>query len=367
MSNRVKWAGLFSVLLLVFIMYRAVKPTGDQWVDPVVVPLVEGNASLSFRGLHATEDSVVVVGGNLGTFGFSLDAGLHWVMMRIPGADSSQFRSVWALNNHEFVAVSAGAPTYIYHTSDRGHHWERTYSDTAASTFLDGVVFADDSLGFAYGDPVDGNFKLLQTTDGGRSWAEITGPEAIDGEASFAASGSGVRWHNGVLSINSGGSVSRLHYSADSGATWNSVFLELIQGLPSQGAFAHAFNGDELVIVGGDYMVDTATAENALWLNWTEEGSEEGEMPQWATSLPYTSDVEFDEKYGYFTGTTGVYWSDSSGLHAMDTTAMHSLAYSGKYMFMSGAHGRIGRVFYGTNEALQTLLKAVKEAQKRQQ
>ena len=41
-----------------------------------------------------------------------------------------------------------------------------------------------------------------------------------------------------------------------------------------------------------------------------------------------------------------------STLHVMDTTAMHTLAYSGKYVFSSGPKGRIGRVFHGKVEDL---------------
>jgi len=49
-----------------------------------------------------------------------------------------------------------------------------------------------------------------------------------------------------------------------------------------------------------------------------------------------------------------------SALHVMDTTAMHALAFSGKYVFSSGPSGRIGRVFKGTTQELNELLDALK-------
>ena len=157
--------------------------------------------------------------------------------------------------------MSAGAPSYVYYSEDRGQSWLRTFEDTAQATFLDGIAFVNDSIGFIYGDPVDGKFKLLRTGDGGRSWTEIEGPEAIDGEASFAASGSAIAIGNNIMSIVTGGTVSRLHVTMDlrDGLGWAASPIELAQGLPSQGAFAHYWDKEKLYIVGGDYMEEENT------------------------------------------------------------------------------------------------------------
>ena len=167
----------------------------------------------------------------------------------------------------------------------------RTFEDTAQATFLDGITFVNDTLGYIYGDPVDGRFKLLRTGDGGKSWTEIEGPEAIDGEASFAASGSGIAVGNNLLSIVSGGTVSRLHVTMDllSGEGWSSSPIELAQGLPSQGAFAHHWEGEKLYIVGGDYM-ESNTFGTALVADLMT-GQDDTETMEKLASLPYTSDV----------------------------------------------------------------------------
>lgn len=363
MSKRIYWAGALSVLLLVFALWKGVKGQQDL-VGPVHVPLFEGNEELSFRGLHATQDSVVVVGGNKGVFGFSLDAGIHWIFQHIPESGESQFRSVWALNDKEFVAVSAGAPTYIYHTDTRGQQWSRVFADTAQSTFLDGVVFVNDSIGYIYGDPVEGRFKLLRTADGGRSWNVIEGPEAIDGEASFAASGSAITVGNNIMSIVSGGTVSRLHVTMDlrDGLGWTPSYIELAQGTPSQGAFAHYWDQEKLYIVGGDYMDEENTYRTSLVADLMTGQDDTATMNKLA-ALPYTSDVCGDGERLYFTGTTGIRYLDSA-LHVMDTTAMHALAFSGKYVFSSGPSGRIGRIFTGTTQELNELLGALKNRDK---
>jgi len=361
MSSKIKFAGIFSILILAVVLYQAYR-TPVSLEGPVLVPLYESTDNISLRGLHSTDDTVVVVGGSSGVFGFSLDAGIHWVFTQIPGAAQSQFRSVWAFNDHTFLAVSAGAPSYIYRTEDRGQNWTRVFSDTAAATFLDGMVFADENIGWVYGDPVDSTFKLLRSDDGGKHWSEVPGPLAIDGEASFAASGSGMAFHDGLLTMVSGGTVSRLHVSMDSGATWVADPLELQQGLPSQGAFAQEWIGDKLFIVGGNYMDDTDSIATALVIDLAT-GAEDAATNARLESLPYTSDVAGDGSYTYFAGTTGVRVLDST-LRVMDTAAMHALSFSGKYVFASGPHGRIGRVYHGDVAGLTELVKQVQRAQK---
>jgi len=350
-------------LLLLTTVFKNVLDNGEaRFVQHVI--LFEGVSDASFRGLHAINDSVVVVGGNHGLFGFSVDAGMHWNIHQIPESGESQFRSVWALNDKEFLAVSAGAPTYIYHTDSRGQQWRRVFADTAQSTFLDGVVFVNDSIGYIYGDPVDGRFKLLRTADGGRSWNEIEGPEAIDGEASFAASGSAITVGNNIMSIVSGGTVSRLHVTMDlrDGLGWTPSYIDIAQGTPSQGAFAHFWDKEKLYIVGGDYMSEENTYRTSLVADLMTGQDDTATMTKLA-NLPYTSDVCGDGEYIFFTGTTGMRYLDSA-LHMMDTTAMHALAFSGKYVFSAGPQGRIGRVFNGTKEELNELLGELKNRDK---
>ena len=98
------------------------------------------------------------------------------------------------------------------------------------------------------------------------NWAEISGPpSAIDGEAAFAASGSSILYHSdSTLSVVTGGTVSRILMSvAMLEKTWTAKWLELPQGLPSQGAFAHDWHHGGYIIVGGDYLFDTAALGNS--------------------------------------------------------------------------------------------------------
>ena len=355
MNKKIFPATLLAVILLVVLFGDLFNSPSDKIIGPVLVPLYEHPQQVSFRGLHATDDSVVVVGGSDGVFGFSTDGGEQWVFQILPQASECQFRSVWAHNDSSFVAVSAGAPSYIFFTDDGGGNWSRVFVDTAQSTFLDGIQFVNDTLGYIYGDPVDGYFKLLRTADGGKSWNEIQGPEAIDGEVSFAASGSAIALGNNMLSIVTGGTVSRLHVTMDwlNADGWTASPIEMAQGLPSQGAFAHYWSNDKLFIVGGDYMREEDTSGTSIVADLSTGQDDESTMKK-LRQLPYTSDVSGDGQFIYFTGTKGMRYLDST-LHLMDTTAMHTLVFSGKYVFSSGPQGRIGRIFNGTQKELRTL------------
>ena len=83
MSKKILLAGMFSVAVLAVVLYRVFTNNPDQFVGPVMVPLYESTDDISLRGLHATDDTVVVVGGNRGVFGFSLDAGVHWIFSQL--------------------------------------------------------------------------------------------------------------------------------------------------------------------------------------------------------------------------------------------------------------------------------------------
>ena len=190
--------------------------------------------------------------------------------------------------------------------------------------------------------------------DGGRNWTEISGPSAIDGEAAFAASGSSILFKDSTLSVVTGGTVSRILMSVDVGETWTAKWLELPQGLPSQGAFAHDWHDGRYIIVGGDYLYDTAALGNSIEY---DPESAYAAIDNFS-NLPYSSDVVSAGQNVYFTGTAGMYYADSI-LHELDTTAMHSLAYSGKYVFASGPKGRIGRIFQGTRTELNEFKRAV--------
>ncbi len=76
------------------------------------------------------------------------------------------------------------------------------------------MTFYDGRHGLAVSDPVNGRFRIIATSDGGRSWRvrPATGmPAALPGEAGFAASGTCLvtAGHEAYLA-SGGGAVSRV-------------------------------------------------------------------------------------------------------------------------------------------------------------
>jgi hypothetical protein len=117
--------------------------------------------------------------------------------------------------------------------------------------------------------------RQLQTTaycaDGGKSWNDAVGPEAIDGEASFAASGSAIAVGNNSMSIVTGGTVSRLHVTMDlRDGHWAGCprTIELAQGTSFARRLCPLLGSEKsLYIVGGDYMEEDNTYGTALVAN----------------------------------------------------------------------------------------------------
>ena len=111
--------------------------------------------------------------------------------------------------------------------------------------------------GIALGDPIDKNFQLVATNDGGNSWnsiSQISIPAAIEGEGAFAASGTciAVQGKRNAWFV-TGGKAARVFRSADRGHTWKAVEVAITHG-DSAGVFSIAFR-DRLhgAIAGGDY------------------------------------------------------------------------------------------------------------------
>ena len=161
-------------------------------------------------------------------------------------------------------------PAKIYKTTDGGRTWTRTFADDSPGMFLDGLAFFDEKKGLAVGDPIDGRFFFISTTDGGATWAPLapgSRPAALDGEAAFAASGTSlaVLRENRVW-LATGGSASRVWRSEDRGRHWEPVSSALLDGASSAGGFSVAFlDARTGITVGGDYRAEAASAGNAAF------------------------------------------------------------------------------------------------------
>jgi photosystem II stability/assembly factor-like uncharacterized protein len=314
-----------------------------QWIS------LQSGTNASLRGLTVVDSRTVWASGQRGTVVKTDDAGARWDVFSIPDAERFDLRAIHARSaDVAHVAATAGR---IWRTRDGGRSWTLQYQATDTTVFLDAIDFWDDRRGMALGDPIGGRFLILVTDDGGATWREAPAgsrPEAVAGEAAFAASGSSlVLAPNGKAYLGSGGTKARLHMSSDWGRTWQVAETPMLQGASSQGIFSIAVpTQGSLVLVGGDFQQADSARGNAAY---TADGRtfvtraapprgfrsgvaafSPGERPAILIAVgPSGSDISRDH---------GAQWS------AFDRVGFHAVRASRDGVFFAaGSEGRVGR------------------------
>lgn len=313
---------------------------------PGITVLQEGKPT-SIRGLSVLNDKVAYVSGSNGWVGKTTNKGKRWKWYQVPGQEKADFRDIVVFSKKEAAIISAGSPLVILKTRDGGKSWKETYRDERQEIFFDGMDFWDEQRGIAYGDPIGGRMQLLATKDGGDSWHDISDSVNIrlrDGEAGFAASGTGIRvLPGGQVFIATGGSQSRVFASSDYGRTWQTFPIPIRQGLPSTGAFSIAFaDAWQGIAVGGDYS-DDKNATDAIAL--TRNRGITWDKPAVPTG-GYRSAVEYIGRDTWIaTGTSGVDISYDNGETWVNVSdeSYHVVrrAKNGNWVLLAGAKGRI--------------------------
>ncbi|MEV0595636.1 WD40/YVTN/BNR-like repeat-containing protein [Nonomuraea cavernae] len=223
--------------------------------------LTETGVTARLSGLSPVSRDVVWASGSEGTVLRTVDGGRSWRDVSPPGTDTLQFRDVEAFDADRAVVLSIGegADSRVYRTDDGGRTWTETFRNDEPRAFYDCMAFFDRRHGLAMSDPVDGRFRILATDDGGRSWRVLPPdgmPEALPGEAGFAASGQCLVTAGGrdVWLASGGADRSRVFHSGDRGRTWTVADTPIPAGEPARGVFALAFRDPHRgIAVGGDY------------------------------------------------------------------------------------------------------------------
>jgi photosystem II stability/assembly factor-like uncharacterized protein len=231
---------------------------------------VPTGVDVRLRGVSAVSATVAWGSGADGTVVRTTDGGATWVRRAIPGAETLDFRDIDAVSETTAYALSIGAGdlSRIYKTSDGGATWAGQFVNRDPKAFFDAMAFWDAERGVAVSDAVDGEFVILTTTDGGRSWVRVPAaalPPALPNEGFFAASGTNVAVAApGHIWLGTGAaSRARVLRSSDAGRTWSVSNTPLAAG-PSAGIFSIAFSDPQHgIVVGGDYKAETATGNNA--------------------------------------------------------------------------------------------------------
>ena len=313
----------------------------------------ESGTSSSLRGLSVVSDQVAWASGSDGVCLRTVDQGVNWQMLSIPGGESLEFRNIAAIDADMAYLLSAGEPAKLFKTVDGGRSWVEQFSDDTPGIFFDSIAFWDEDHGIAFGDPLEGSFVIIITTDGGANWNRVAAeniPPAQAGEAGFAASGTCISVQGTDRAwIGTGGSVARVLRTTDGGRSWTAASTPMKSGASSTGIFSIAFRDDlNGIIVGGDFQnPDQIEANVAITvdggLTWKPI---EGSPPQgYRSSVAYIPGT--DSPTVVTVGPNGADYSVDGGMSWTDLgqEGFHSVGFAGPGVsgWASGADGRLAR------------------------
>ena len=322
------------------------------------IKILTQKKGVSIRALAVPNLNTIWASGSKGSIARSVNGGTDFEWMQVKGYETRDFRSIHAWDEKEAIIVAVAAPAIILKTKDGGTSWYKVYENADTLMFLDAIHFKDASNGLVVGDPISNHIFLLSTVDKGEHWNEI--PSSYfktpleKGEAFFASSGSNIAQLSKEDFLVSGGLRSRLWING------LAMDIPILQGGTSTGANSMAIspNGNNIMIVGGDFMKDTSRLQNAVGLklfikpNSNQKWQSE-KIPYWKidelAGLPngYRSGVEYITNTILIAcGTSGVDISMNKGKNwdLISTESFHVVRKqpTTKAVFLAGGGGRIG-------------------------
>ena len=193
-----------------------------------------GNQSTGINYISIADENVVWAtafdgsgsGENIQQFTKTTDGGNSWESFNIDIGNLNLGISMIHAYNEQIawlVAYPRGANQTggIFKTDDGGLNWSRQNSanyDTSSS-FANVVYFWDENIGFAQGDPINGEFELYVTQNGGDNWTQVPGnniPNPLGGEYGYTRQIE-VVGNNIWFTTNKG----RIYRSSDKGNNWD--------------------------------------------------------------------------------------------------------------------------------------------------
>ena len=237
--------------------------------------LQQSGVPVRLRGVSAVNEQVAWASGAGSTVLRTADGGTAWRTLKVT-SDALDFRDVDAVDAQTayVLSIGNGAASRIYKTADAGASWTMQFKADDEKVFLDAMTFWDANHGLVFGDSVNGQFYILITADGGRTWSRVAAanlPPALENEGAFAASGTNIAVFGKTHAwIGTGaGAKARVLRTTDGGRSWQVADTPLAAGA-SSGIFSIAFrDAKHGVVAGGDYRNEQEAVNN---LALTDDG-----------------------------------------------------------------------------------------------
>jgi photosystem II stability/assembly factor-like uncharacterized protein len=304
----------------------------------------------SLRGLHAVSEQVVWASGTDGTV-LRTRNGSDWELVSVPNAEGIDFRDIHAFDSLNATVMSAGNGVRFYRTQDGGRTWQLEYEQQDSAVFFDGMDFDEDGFGVSFGDPIQGSMQLLQSRNRAASWQPISQallPTLSDGEAGFAASGTGIVCKDQLVWIATGGGIKSRVFCFDRAFQLQYVTEVPIRSGEGRGIFSMAWAGnDVLVTTGGSYVDSTDHTSN---LAISSDNGRTWSNPIGTPPRGYRSCVATDKarQIWYTVGRTGSEWSSDQGASwkPMGDEGYFACCVAGGTGWAVGRNGKMARLSF---------------------
>ena len=308
-----------------------------------------GNQSTGINYISIADENVVWAtafdgsgsGENMQQFTKTTDGGNSWESYNIDIGNLNLGISMIHAYNDQIawlVAYPRGANQTggIFKTDDGGLNWSRQNSadyDTSSS-FANVVYFWDENIGFAQGDPINGEFELYVTQNGGDNWTQVPGnniPNPLGGEYGYTRQIE-VVGNNIWFTTNKG----RIYRSSDKGNNWD-VFQSPIVDFGSAEVNGNISFGDSQNGILIDNSTNVFRTENGgeTWSEITTSG------PVYTSGLCYIegTDTVFSTGNGSSFSLDGGYsWTPiDNAVHLFVDFYNEELGWSGAWTQVVGA------------------------------
>jgi photosystem II stability/assembly factor-like uncharacterized protein len=236
--------------------------SAPQWMQQ------SSGVTARLRGVSAVSDRIAWASGADSTVLRTTDGGADWKKLKVT-ADTLDFRDIDAFDARTayVLSIGNGPASRIYKTTDAGATWTLQFRNEDPKAFYDAMSFWDRNHGIVIGDSIDGQFCIMTTENGGRTWVRVPANAlrpALENEGAFAASGTNIAvFGKSHAWIGTGaGAKARMLRTVDRGRTWRIAETPLLAGA-SAGIFSVAFrDAKHGVVVGGDYRRESEAADN---------------------------------------------------------------------------------------------------------